>query len=1029
MDQMTLREELQARLSGSYTLGRELSGGGMSRVFMAEDPSLGRTVVIKVLAPELAAGLNAERFKREIMLAAQLQHPHIVPVLSAGIADENPYFVMPFVVGESLRNRLLPEVGLPLAETVSVLRDVAKALAFAHAQGVVHRDIKPDNVLLAGGSAVVTDFGIAKAITSSAVAAPGGTLTQVGTSLGTPAYMSPEQAAGDPNADSRSDFYSFGVMAYEMVCGKTPFHDRAPHALIMAHIAEPPEPIERLVPAVPSPFAHLIMRCLSKNPGDRPQSAREILEDLDDIDLSGQRLRSGTGYPVGSTVTTAVNDPRIDTGPNAYADGTVFVRAPFAKSVRGKWGTRPLVAGAAVVVAALAVFLGLRGRAASTSGLDERALAVLPFRVASADPSHHYLREGMVDLIAAKLSGEDLRALDPRTMLDAWRKAGGTEANDLSRDASLDLARQLKAGKALLGDVVGTPNRLVLTVSLLGVRGGDQIARVSVEGPPDSLSSLVNQLATQLMTQTSGEAAARMTNLSSTSLPALRAYLDGQARLRRGDAQAAAKDFDRALKEDSTFALAGLGLRLATGWYGDPALGNEGIRIAWKEKARLSPRDQALLVALAGPRFPELSSNIELFKAREQYLSQAPDNAEAWYLLADQIFHYGSAMGIPDWEERSLAGFRKAMELDSTYLPGYTHAMPLAPSLGDTAFLSRALRLRSAADTSSFWRTQHDWYMAARQGDSAGANAVFEKLGRNPEPVLTAIVRHMLFDGTGAAQARQAIDRFIALAATEQNRRARSRYAHDVALDLGRPSDASRYLAASKDSALDLNALIITVRDATMREIPDQAALDAVRVLSQLEARSEPADSAGKGVQRAIIRVMEPWRIAHGDTTQTRRSIDRLRAFARTTRSDSVNTELEIAFIEMLRADLARSPDLRRAVERVDSLILVLDVSGAPTSRLAQQTIAGARVWEKLGDPARALTMVGRYAVWTTENVPYLGLQLREQGRLAAKAGDRKRAVRAYEHYLGMRALAEPAVVPQVDSVRRELALLRGGPG
>jgi serine/threonine-protein kinase len=1024
---MTLREELQARLSGSYTLGRELSGGGMSRVFVAEDASLGRTVVIKVLAPELAAGLNAERFKREIMLAAQLQHPHIVPVLSAGIADENPYFVMPFVVGESLRNRLLAETGLPLAETVSVLRDVAKALSFAHEQGVVHRDIKPDNVLLAGGSAVVTDFGIAKAISSSAVAAPGGTLTQVGTSLGTPAYMSPEQAAGDPNADSRSDFYSFGVMAYEMVCGKTPFHDRAPHALIMAHIAEPPEPIERLVPAVPSPLAHLIMRCLSKNPVDRPQSAREMLEDLDDVDLSGQRLRSGTGYPAASTAAKSGFDPRIDTGPNAYADGTVMVQAPTGTTTRAKWSKRPVIAGVAVVAIVVAAFIGMRAvRGSSSAGLDDRALAVLPFRVASADPSHHYLREGMVDLIAAKLSGEDLRALDPRTLLDAWRQAGGTDANDLSRDASLDLARQLKAGKALLGDVVGTPNRLVLTVSLLGVRGGDQIARVSVEGPPDSLSSLVNQLATQLMTQTSGEAAGRMTNLSSTSLPALRAYLDGQARLRRGDAQTAAKDFERALKEDSTFALAGLGLRLATGWYGDPALGNQGIRIAWKEKARLSQRDQALLVALAGPRYPESSSNVELFKAREQYLSQAPDNAEAWYLLADQIFHYGSAMGIRDWEERSLAGFKKAMELDSTYLPGYSHAMPLAPSMGDTSFLNRALRLRSAADTSSFWRTQHDWYMAARRGDSAAANEVFAKLGRNPEPVLTAIVRHMLFDGTGAAQARQAIDRFIALAATEQNRRARSRYAHDVALDLGRPADANRYLSASKDSALDLNALIITVRDATMRAIPDQAAAEAVRVLGQLEARPEPDDSAGKGIQRAIIRVMEPWRISRGDTSQTRRSIERLRSLARATRSDSINTGLEIAFIDMLRADVARSPDLRGHVEKVDSLIVVQDISAAPTSRLAQQTIAGARVWEKLGDPARALTMVGRYAVWTTENVPYLGLQLREQGRIAAKAGDRKRAIRAYEHYLGMRAFAEPSVIPEVDSVRRELALLRG---
>ena len=1020
-----LREVLQARLSGSYQLGRELSGGGMSRVFLAQDEALGRTVVVKVLAPELAAGLNAERFKREIMLAAQLQHPHIVPVLAAGVADDLPYFVMPFVVGESLRNRLLGETGLPMPETVSILRDVAKALSFAHAQGVVHRDIKPDNVLLAGGSAVVTDFGIAKAITSAAVAAPGGTLTQVGTSLGTPAYMSPEQAAGDPNADARSDFYSFGVMAYEMICGKTPFHDRPTHQLIMAHIAEPPEPIERLVPLVPSPVAHLVMRCLSKNPADRPQSAREILEDLDDVDLSGMRVRSGPSSVPVSRDEAVTGDARIDTGPHAYADGTVLVESPVIQ-LKSRSGKRTaIIAAAAVLVVALAVVFGQKVlKRTSASALDDRTLAVLPFRVASADASVHYLREGMVDLIAAKLSGEDLRALEPRTMLDAWRRAGGTETNDLSREASLDLARQLKAGKALLGDVVGTPNRLVLTVSLLGVARGDQIARVTVEGPPDSLSALVNQISTQLMTRTSGEAAGRMTNLSSTSLPALRAYLDGQARLRRGDARNAAIDFDRALKEDSTFALAGLGLRLATGWYGDPVLGNRGIAIAWKERARLSPRDQSLLAALAGPRYPARSSDGEVYKAREQYLSLAPDNAEAWYLFADHIFHTGSALGIRNWEERSLAGFRKAMELDSTYSPGYAHAMPLAPSMGDTGFLARAFRLRSVLDTASSWRVLNDWYLAAQRGDVAEAYNVFTRLDPTPEIILNGIVRHTLFDGTGAVQAKAAIDKFVSLAPTEANKRGRARYAHDVMLGLGRPGDAFRYLEASRDSARDLNAMVIAVRDATMGEIPRESALESARILAQVESRPEPSDSAGKDIQRVIIRVMEPWRIANGDTSQTRRSIQRLRSLMRNAPNDTVNAEIEIAFIEMLHADAAGSPTLRQSVARLDSLILLGDVASAAPSRLAQQTISGARVWEKLGDLPRALSTVGRYAVWSSENVPYLGLQLREQGRIAALAGDEKRAARAYRHYLAMRADAEPSVKPQIDSVRRELAKL-----
>ncbi len=1019
-----LRERLQARLSGSYTLGRELLGGGMSRVFLADDASLGRAVVIKVLAPELAAGLNAERFKREIMLAAQLQHPHIVPVLSAGVADDLPYFVMPFVVGESLRNRLLDETGLPSVEIVGVLRDVAKALSFAHTQGVVHRDIKPDNVLLAGGSAVVTDFGIAKAISSAAMAdAPGGTLTQVGTSLGTPAYMSPEQAAGDPNADARSDFYSFGVMGYEMIAGKTPFHDRATHALIMAHIAEPPEPIERLVPSVPSPLAHLVMRCLSKNPADRPQSAREILEDLDDVDLSGQRVRSG---PQGAGKTAQSVAGHVDTVPHAYSDGTVLIEAAVDPAKKQRTRKLSLIAAAAAVFVAVGAFAASRilggGQVAA---LDQHAMAVVPFRIASADPSHHYLREGMLDLIAAKLSGEELRALEPRTMLDAWRNAGGTDTRDLSRDETLELAERLQAGKALLGDVVGTPDRLVLTVSLLGVPEGNQLSRISVEGPPDSLGSLVNQLATQLMTQTSGEAPARLNTLSSTSLPALRAYLDGQAKLRRGDAFNAAKDFGRAVSEDSTFALAGLGLRLATSWYGDAELGNRGLQIALRERQRLSLRDQTLLTAVAGPRYPNASTNQELYNAREEFLAFAPDNAEAWYLRADHIFHLGAAMGMADWEERALAGFKKAMELDSLYLPGYNHAMPLAASMGDMEFNDRAFRLRTRADTTSFWRRQHEWYLLARAGDAAAAANAINVSGPSREGLLQGTVRHMQFDGTGASEVVKAIPELIRIAPTEALRRGRARYAHDVMLNMGRPAEAIRYLEMSRDSAGDFNINIIKVRDAILGEGDLEAGREAARALAPLEARPESADSTQRAVARAVVRVLEPWRLTNGDTTRTRASLARLRNYARIgAGNDPYGAQVEIAYVEMLHAMVTNSPTLRATALRLDSLHFNQEFGGAHSGRNTQHALALSRAWEKLGDQKRALSAVMRYSTWNTEVMPYLGVQARETARIAARAGDRKRAIRSYRQYLGMRAFAEPSKKPHADSARRELAAL-----
>jgi tetratricopeptide (TPR) repeat protein len=284
---MQLRDQLQQTLGSGYTLERELGGGGMSRVFVARDESLRRNVVVKVLPPELVAGVNVERFNREIVLAAGLQHPHIVPVHSAGQMDGVPFYTMPFVDGESLRGRLTRTGALPITEAIGVLRDVAKALAYAHERGIVHRDIKPDNVLLSGGSATVTDFGIAKALSASRTTAPGGTLTQIGTSIGTPTYMSPEQAAGDPSTDHRADIYSFGCLAYELLAGRPPFVAKSAQKLLAAHMGESAVPIGELRPDTPPQLADLVMRCLLKEADERPQQASDIVRVLETVTSGG----------------------------------------------------------------------------------------------------------------------------------------------------------------------------------------------------------------------------------------------------------------------------------------------------------------------------------------------------------------------------------------------------------------------------------------------------------------------------------------------------------------------------------------------------------------------------------------------------------------------------------------------------------------------------------------------------------------------------------------------------------------------
>jgi len=299
---------LQASLGPGYRLERELGGGGMSRVFLARDAALERDVVVKVLSPDLAAGVSAERFTREIKLAAEvsaerfareiklaasLQQANIVPLLSAGQTDGLPYYTMPFVDGLSLRARLERNGALPAGEAISVLRDVARALAYAHERGIVHRDIKPDNILLSGGSAAVTDFGVAKAVAAAARSAERleggkgslqehGTITLVGTSLGTPEYMAPEQAAADPGVDGRADIYSLGITAYEMLTGTSPFRGRPPQALLAAQLTEAPAPLAAHRTDVPQALAALVARCLEKDPLRRPATAAELAAALSD---------------------------------------------------------------------------------------------------------------------------------------------------------------------------------------------------------------------------------------------------------------------------------------------------------------------------------------------------------------------------------------------------------------------------------------------------------------------------------------------------------------------------------------------------------------------------------------------------------------------------------------------------------------------------------------------------------------------------------------------------------------------------
>ena len=415
-----LLEQLQESLGSAYTIERELGGGGMSRVFLATENRLNRKVVVKVLSPELAASVSAERFEREIQLAAQLQQANIVPLLATGDTNGLPYFTMPFVEGESLRARITKQSSFTITECVSILRDVARALSYAHAAGVVHRDIKPDNVLLSHGAAVVTDFGIAKALSESRSESRSSSLTQTGTSLGSPAYMAPEQVAGDPNVDHRADLYAFGCMGYELLAGSPPFTAESPQRVFAAHLTEKPKPIAGVRPDVPRALAAIIMRCLEKDPASRPASAAEVLTSLESVSTS---------------------DPNI-------------ASRPFSETFKGR-RIAVIAAVLLLVVATGAVVKKFYGRTA-TSAVD-KSVAVLPLANLSGDKSNDYFGEGLAEEITGALSKAGLRVVGRRSAVALAAKGMGAG----------EIARQLHVGNVLQGSVQRSGDQIRISVSLV----------------------------------------------------------------------------------------------------------------------------------------------------------------------------------------------------------------------------------------------------------------------------------------------------------------------------------------------------------------------------------------------------------------------------------------------------------------------------------------------------------------------------------------------------------------------------------
>jgi serine/threonine protein kinase len=394
-------QQLKDVLSQAYDIERELGGGGMSRVFVATDRVLGRKIVIKLLSPELTADVNRGRFRREIQVAAQLQHPHIVPLLSAGEHGDLVYYTMPFIAGESLKHLVERNGPMLVPDVLRVMYHVGEALDYAHNAGVIHRDIKPANILRSGTYALITDFGVAKALNAS-MPTPG--MTSTGMAIGTPAYMAPEQLAGDQGADHRIDIYALGLLAYELLNGRSPYAGTTPKRVLVAVLTEDPPLLIDVRPDVPRRLSEIVMSCLAKEPGDRPATARELLNELDSFSTASGEIRTMehkvprtprtvqtpvSPTPVSTTPvsTTPVSTTRVSTTPvsNTPVSSTPAAEQPavieepaptdqvetIGYAPPKKKGNNTLVAG---VVVALAVAAGAIFMLTRSSGSSDNAV-------------------------------------------------------------------------------------------------------------------------------------------------------------------------------------------------------------------------------------------------------------------------------------------------------------------------------------------------------------------------------------------------------------------------------------------------------------------------------------------------------------------------------------------------------------------------------------------------------------------------------------------------------------------------------
>lgn len=965
-------ERLQSALAGRYSVESEIGRGGMATVFIATDLKHDRRVAVKVIHPGIAATLGTDRFLREIQIAARLEHPHILSLYDSGDADGLPFYVMPFVEGESLADRLEREGPLPIEEALEIAGEVADGLAYAHRQGVIHRDIKPGNILLAEGHALIADFGVGRAID----AASEGDATATGLAVGTPKYMSPEQAAGAAQIDGRTDVYALGCVVWEMLAGEPPFDGPTPSAILARKVTADAPRIGLRRKTVPPELENVLARSMATEPADRFQTAGEFAAALEAPETVG-RVRP-----------------------------------------RGKLARRLATAAVAVLLVGAGVWLArtFAGEPGGDEGLDldPDYIAVLPFAEPGGSSPESLTGQEATYLLYAKLGLGEFRSASPSDVAAAVGRECGAIADAACVSA---VGRSLGAGILVTGEAVEAGGRLHLSARVHNVAGGETTEPVSVEGDPSEALPMVNELARRLLPGFAGDDAERlfsMAPLTTDSLRAAKAFFEGNRLMRENSQTEAVEALSEAVEIDSTFALAWYRLALAADWDGQNELSIQAAARATELSEALPARERGLLEGFHSLKVGESERAESVFRG---ILRDYPADNDARFFLA-WVLHFRNWTRARPVAE-ALPYLRAVVLDDPGYGPAEAHYVPLVGASGAWGELDSLLRLPGREDYESLI------LLAAASGDTvelqlalAETRAVLSEGVAWSEEAWAAL---HLFDVVGHA----GMARALLLEPLLPKWPARKGY---PSLAFGKLEEAEREYREVEERGIEPEGVNPLLARTWLHTLPFLPVEDRLPGLYDVEELDEWMSS---GMLNSEYLPATYWRALYvkgllvamrgGSPGEVMEAVHELESY---TGSDSVRIPERLAL--GLRAQLHwQRGQLEEALEAIESMPeLRREGSGM------HWPMAGG--WRELYLRAEILRLLGRLdeaEAWFQHSVGYRfpAESFLKRGEIAEARGDTEQAIEWYGKFVLLWEDADDWLQPRVDEVRTRIERLEAG--